>query len=157
MKMLLTVFGVIVALLALILGGSYGVAKAFRHFGVSEDVVFFIGVRNCEMTKAEIIASIAMIILAVALWIKNEENAKAQNEIKRLNRLVGMAQKFSSFARMRTAEGSVPIVLIKYLSESPQTLPRYEAIFNGEKVYPWAESVYFEVPLDEMSTIIKDK
>ena len=111
------------------------------------------------MTKAEIIGSIAMVILAAVLWIKNEENAKALNEIQRLNRLVGMAQKFSSFARMKTAEGSVPILLIKYLPEGLQTgdKPCYKAIFGGEKVYPRAESVYFEVPLDEMSAIIKDK
>ena len=60
MKMLLTVFGIIVALLALVLGGSYGVARAFRHFGISEDVAFFIGAGAILLTGIVILGAMLM-------------------------------------------------------------------------------------------------
>ena len=36
-------FIVIFAILLVVFGGSYGVAKAFRYFGISEDTAFFVG------------------------------------------------------------------------------------------------------------------
>ena len=44
MKLLVTAFAVIVVILVVVFVGSYGVAKAFRHFGISEDTAFFVGI-----------------------------------------------------------------------------------------------------------------
>lgn len=60
---LLTVFGIVVGLLVLILGGGCGVAKAFRHFGVSGDAAFFI---------AMAVALISVIVLFGAMLVLKE-------------------------------------------------------------------------------------
>lgn len=61
MKLLITAFVIIILTVVVVFGGGYGVAKAFRYFGISGDVAFLVGIGMILLCGIVIIGSMLII------------------------------------------------------------------------------------------------
>lgn len=61
MKLLITAFVVIVAILLIVFGGSYGVARAFVYFRISEDAAFFVGIAMIFLCGIVVLGSMLIV------------------------------------------------------------------------------------------------